>query len=710
MEIILDPKDIIEKSNSIIGLSNKLHNDILKGNIDIISALADDIAKIKTTHSTLSFLSHVSPDSEIRDACHQADNLFNKYTCDLRKRKDIYNYICELLKSDATFDTNDKILLNGLVEKYQKIGIDKIYTDEYTKLQYIIKTLSDTIHTKSTQLTIIKLSKEDLEGIPKKQLQLYPYNSKTKHFTIELTSTTYNILIKYLTKEHIRQKLENSYYSNFYHAKDILKLLVAKHEYAKLLGYDSYLDYQCKHTMACSIENVKTFLNTIIEKLDQSFLREFQQLIQLKNNDKIGTWDIPYYLNIWKNMYGINDYELREYFPLDHVITQTFKIYQDLFNIKCKKVKSTAWHDDVKVYKLVDIDTKETLGIVYLDLINRNNKTAHAGCYELVPGCYSPYREKNYTIPVSALIMNISQDKLMYFSEVVTFFSQFAHIIHHVSYKSPIALFTGLSECADYINIPVLVFENIVWQKENIIKLSKHNKTNTPIPEQNVIKLCKTRFLDTGLRLKQQLLMSTFDMIIHSKEFNETAKQLLHNNNDTEIGETFRELYGQLHNTIMTTKMNTDLNIVININNKICPVSKWNFINSVDAGRYYTTIWSFISAADIYYTKFMGNTREKPGIKFRELVLKYNYNTTNNEKLYKYMGRKFEIDNFLYLNGININTSEYSMFFKNNKNNLKTKPKPISDSNFYDDESSPYITENSETLPKYKNIFAKQSD
>ena len=98
-----------------------------------------------------------------------------------------------------------------------------------------------------------------------------------------------------------------------------------------------------------------------------------------------------YYNNlIAKNDYNVDSAKLKEYFPLDTVVSGMLEIYQTLLGLKFTEIgiftdqsfnnhpllteNPEKWHDEVSLHKVQDARSGETLGYFYMDLFPREGK------------------------------------------------------------------------------------------------------------------------------------------------------------------------------------------------------------------------------------------------------------------------------------------------------------------------------------------------
>jgi Zn-dependent oligopeptidase len=200
--------------------------------------------------------------------------------------------------------------------------------------------------------------------------------------------------------------------------------------------------------MAKNTETVFAFLDRLVERLEPAFQLDMKTLLALKRKDNLDSgvafdgrmqsWDWRYYQNlVLENDYSINAEEIREYFPMDHVLAGMLDIFQEILSLRFEEVVGAVahvWHPEVRQFSVFDRTSGNFVGHFYLDLHPREGKYGHAAEFGLQKGCFARGARQ---APAAAMVANFSKatsdrPSLLDHDEVVTLFHEFGHVMHEL--------------------------------------------------------------------------------------------------------------------------------------------------------------------------------------------------------------------------------------------------------------------------------------
>ena len=676
--------NIVKSTNDLINKSrinnDKIANFKLKSKNDIpifLGLLSDDITEFTIYHSMSAFLQYVSPNADIRKASAQVDNILSKYGNELNMRKDVYMKIKEFYDfAGKTLEPIDVRFIERLIKIYERNGtkLNDVQYNTLLKVKHEISKLENSVHrfVIDHENDIISLTKDELNGLPS-SCNYIIQGTQNYQYNIPLNKQSYITLMKYLTNSQTREKIE-VLYSKKYNPiiETYSKLIVLRDKHAKLLSYDCHSNYKAELMMTKNCKNIKNFLTELLERLNYRYKKEYDTLLKHKQTDKnmskntsdvLNSWDISYYMNKWKQEYGVDENVIKEYFQLSDVVDKILKIYEAIFNINFSKIDdSSVWHQDVDTYKVSDKSTGELIGYLYLDLYYRKGKYRITRCFSLQPPNFYPYNSSNntYQIPhvslVSSFDKNENGNTYLYHHDVVSLFHEMCHAFHCIYGKTKYIIFSGFNVENDFIETPAQVLDFLCWEKNILKLLSSHHRTGEKIDDGTLDKLIKIKNLDVGFHYKKSILTSLFDQLVYSSD---NFISLCENSIKSKSGELnilISNLYKQVYSQVMT-----NYQIVVNTPaDNYFPVEWIHNINN-DA-QYYCYTWSRVLAADLYAEKFKNKIIDKDlGIELRNKILKYGGSKNAYELICDYLGRKPDIDGFIHMYDLDIDV-EYSFF------------------------------------------------
>ncbi|KAK9934450.1 hypothetical protein M0R45_021595 [Rubus argutus] len=282
-------------------------------------------------------------------------------------------------------------------------------------------------------------------------------------------------------------------------------LVQLRHKFARLLGYSNYADYAVDLRMAKTPAKVFEFLEDISNSLADSATIELSMLKDLKKKEEgdypFGVEDLLYYVKkAEEQQFNFDFGDLKQYFPVNLVLSGVFKIAQDLFGLS----------------------SGELLGHFYLDLYTREGKYSHTCVVALQNGALSSNGSRQ--IPIALLISQFEKDvsghpALLRFSEVVNLFHEFGHVVQHICNRASFSKFSGLGFDPDFVEVPAQVLENWCYESFSLKLISGfHQDITKPIKDEMCKSIKRWRYSFSALKMKQEILYCLFDQIIYSAE------------------------------------------------------------------------------------------------------------------------------------------------------------------------------------------------
>lgn len=539
----LSGEQISQLADQIIEKSRNTLNSIVSRKIDFptwentIQPLLDEDFEYSSSYSNCYFVGYVSADKSIRDASVAANKKLSEYSIEKSYRKDVYQFVKRYTEENPNedLDAEQKYVLEKIMKDFKRIGLH-LSDEEQEKLKAIKKEMAECRIKFQQNInednTTLQFTREELDGMSDDFID--NLKKEGDKYIVSLKYPEMFPVLKKCKVEETRKRISIARGKQCVEVNIPLieRLVELRIQEAELLGFKNHAEYVLDINMAKSPEKVFSFLNNLVDKLEDGLNREMANLLELKRKEKeelglkfdgiLHPHDINYYneMDILKN-YNLDHELISEYFPLEHVTKTILDIYQEIFSLRFEPTPNPhVWHEEVSQYSVFDKESGEFIGHFYLDLYPRDGKYTHAAKFSLIKTCLLNGERVR---PAAAMVANFTKptsDKpsLLKHNEVVTFLHEAGHVFHEILSKCKYSIVSGTSVQRDFVEAPSQMLENWAYEKEALMRLSKHYKTGEPLPNELIESIIKAKNANIAIFLRRQLFFGIFDMRLHTHE------------------------------------------------------------------------------------------------------------------------------------------------------------------------------------------------
>ena len=496
-----------------------------------VRALDDVYAKIIETGRRIVVLEQAHPDPKMRGASLDATQKLDEFVVGIDYRKDVYRSIKAYLDTNPHLEGQDARLVEFTVRDYRRAGLT-LPDEKQQKVEALRKQLASIqahyLVNANNATAPLKFTRDELEGVSDDFLR----QAKTgeNEYTVDANvPPQYIYAMTSCSKEDTRKRLCIAHDTR---AKEknlplATQAIEIRAQLAELLGYSSWADYQEEVKMAKTGKTALDFEEHLKTALEPKYQAETAELKKAKASvagaitPDVKLWD--WYFTcalLQKQKYNIDSEALRVYFPFDRVLDGMFKVYEHIFQVEIRPVDAPAvYQDDVKLYAVLDQQTREPLGMFYLDLFPRPGKYNHFANFGLINGGLLP--DGKYQRPVVDLICNFpppSSDKpsLASQQDVVTIFHEFGHAMHAILTTVNYVQFSGFNVPGDFVEAPSQMLEYFAWDKKVLDSFAgDYRDPSKKIPAEVLAKLKEADLATKACAYRRQLSFGLLDLSIH---------------------------------------------------------------------------------------------------------------------------------------------------------------------------------------------------
>lgn len=380
--------------------------------------------------------------------------------------------------------------------------------------------------------------------------------------------------------------------------------------------------------MAKSDQIVREFLDNLIQGLRPLQQQEKAELLAFKRErtgdatTELHYWDVGFLqTELQKKKFNIDPETIKEYFPLQHVLEEMFRIYSEIFSVSFVKVDGyPTFIPYIQVYAMHN-KNGELLAYFTLDLYPRDAKYGHAAQFPIIQSHRVQYAgSRQYSAPVTSMVTNFPKTipenpSLMPHSQVETLFHEFGHVIHFCLAQTPYCAQSGITVAQDFGEAPSQILEYWVWEPEILKRISKHYKTGEPMSDELISRLVASKKFGAGWANMRQMMLSLLDHRLYTE--------------------------AEAHPVSLYKDLVADLLGMDVPENQIQPAGFLHLMNPGYEGGYYGYMWSRVYAADMFSRfKAEGILNPQVGLQYRQKVLEVGSSRDEMESVKDFLGRE----------------------------------------------------------------------
>jgi peptidyl-dipeptidase Dcp len=219
-----------------------------------------------------------------------------------------------------------------------------------------------------------------------------------------------------------------------------------------------------------------------------------------------------------KQRYDLDSNEVKQYLQLDKLREAMFYVAGRLFQFEFKALPAgevPVFHEDVRVWEVVDKNSGEHIGLWYLDPYARPGKRSGAWAtsyrsHETFDGKQTVLSSNNSNFIKGAP----GEPVLISWDDARTFFHEFGHALHALTSNVEYPTLNG--GVRDYTEFQSQLLEHWLTTDEVIDNYLVHHETGEPIPAALVAKIKKAATFNQGFATVEYLASALLDMRYHS--------------------------------------------------------------------------------------------------------------------------------------------------------------------------------------------------
>jgi thimet oligopeptidase len=457
-------------------------------------------------------MQQVHPDAAFRDHATAMTTKVSSAATALSLNRDVYKAMAALDVSKA--DAATKYYVQRQLLEFRLAGVDKddATRDKLHKLQDKLTDDQSTFDRNITDdvTTVDVADAAELDGMPQDYIDRHKPGTDGK---IHITTDYPDVfpVLKFARSDALRRRLWDTFNNRAYPKnRDVLMdMMQNRYEIAGLIGYPSWADYNAADKMILKGANIGMFINDLDAATRPIAQREYATLLaEKRKTDPAATAILGYEYPqlrelVSRSTYNFDSQSVRPYFPYNKVEKGIMDTAATLFHVSFRQeLNVPTWDPSVETWDV--IDQGKMIGRFYLDMHSRAGKYKHDQMSQVLDGV------RGKQLPEAILVCNFPQPTatdpgLMEYNDVVTFFHEFGHLMHHIlGGQQQWAGISGITMEADFGEAPPQMLEEWMRSPQVLASFGHQYKTGEPIPADLVARMNRAAAFGRAIWVSRQ--------------------------------------------------------------------------------------------------------------------------------------------------------------------------------------------------------------
>lgn len=485
-----------------------------------LAAYDDLVVYLEDHQGPNDFILNVSPDKAIRDAAQACSLRWADFGSSLGQNEKVYRALQKAPKKDGI----DAELVRLASGQFEDSGVAlpgpkreraKQILDKLTELdQQFNKNIRDAG-------TRVAFTEAELKGVPASVWEKAKRDEQGR-ILLGVDYPSYVPVMRLAESGAARERMWLAKTNEGGQANlDLLAQIVTlRGEYAKLFGFDNFVDFNLRRKMAKDGATATRFLDSVTGAVNAREKAELQELRADKakhlgtplDQAQVERWDATFYSErVKREKFSVDQNAFRPYFPPQASLEFSMRIIEKLMGVKYTRIPNKLWHEEAQTYVVSDAASGKAIAQMYVDLYPRDGKYNHAAVWPLRGSATRIDRT-----PVASLVVNFDRSGLT-LDEVETLLHELGHAVHVNLSKTRYAATAGTTVMHDFVEAPSQMLEDWIYDRKVLKLMQEVCPSCKPVPDAMLDQAQAAKHYGKGGQFGRQHLYASYDITLHQQ-------------------------------------------------------------------------------------------------------------------------------------------------------------------------------------------------